>query len=172
MQGGCRASRTTRAATRRSVRWQAKPAEAREDPKRMRTYAIDWALRSRQMCRPPRRPSSEENELRDGRACNRKPFPGAWPYSPRAQHKLSRYGERGQALNEFRAPNKRAPVSGKNRCWIVADQRGSAQETYPLQFGLRQLRFVFSGWNAGQTKKALRLLRGLAAVRAKRSRRR
>jgi hypothetical protein len=52
--------------------------------------------------------------------------------------------------------NEWTSVSGKNRCSTATQCKGTAEEAYPLQFGFQEVGFVFSGWDAGQMKKALR----------------
>jgi hypothetical protein len=62
----------------------------------------------------------------------------------------------GQALDNCGAFKEQTSVSGKNRCWTAAQYKGTAEEAYPLQFGFQKVGFVFSGRDAGQTKKARR----------------
>jgi hypothetical protein len=52
--------------------------------------------------------------------------------------------------------NEWTSVSGKNRCLTAGQYKGTAEEAYPLQFGFRKVGFVFSGWDSGQMKNALR----------------
>jgi len=70
--------------------------------------------------------------------------------------RLSRDKERGQALDDFWVAGEQASVSWNKP---VPDHRAlrDSREAYRQQFRLRALGFVFSDWDAGQRKKALRL---------------